>query len=226
VIATKDFLVAPCTRSAAQHAVLNWHYSQRMPVGKLATFGLWERGRFTGSVIYGRGATPRMGAQFGLTQVECVELVRVALDEHDTPVTQVVASTLRQLRVACPGLQLIVSYADTGQGHHGGIYQAGNWIYTGTTGNSNCYYLINGETVHGRTVSSFAKGKKRPGETGIEYVRRAIDPNAHRLETVPTKHRYVYPLDRKVRRSVAHLAQPYPARPLVPDRSQLVVQRS
>jgi hypothetical protein len=199
---------------------MSWHYSRRMPVGKLATFGLWEHDEFTGSIIYGRGATPRMGDQFGLSQTECVELVRVALDGHDTPVTQVVAATLRQLRAACPGLRLIVSYADTGQGHHGGIYQAGNWIYTGNTGESNAYYLINGEKVHGRSLSSLTKGKKLPGETGIDYVRRTIDPTAHRLQTVPTKHRYIYPLSRVTRRRLAHLAQPYPARRAAPDQRE------
>lgn len=207
-------LVAPCTRPAARYAVTRWHYSRRMPVGKLATFGVWEHGRFVGTVIYGRGATQRLGSPYSLSQTECVELVRVALTTHATPVTQIIAATLRQLRAACPGLRLIVSYADTGQGHHGGIYQAGNWIYTGTTDASQCYYQVNGQKVHGRTVSSFAKGKKRPGETGIEYVRRTIDPSAQRIRDIPVKHRYIYPLNRQTRRRVRQFAKPYPSRPV------------
>ncbi len=124
--------------------------------------------------------------------------------DHTTPVTRIIA--------ASPGLRLVVSYADTAQGHHGGIYQAGNWIYTGTTGSSDCYYVINGVKTHGRSVSSLAKPHKRPGETGIGYVRRTIDPDAYRLKNVPVKHRYAYPLNKTIRRRVAPMHKPYPQR--------------
>lgn len=204
-------LVAPCGRSAAQYAVLRWHYSACMPRGKLACFGVWEYGHFIGSVVYGRGATHQLGSPFGLGQTECVELVRVALCEHEQPVTRMVAASLRQLRTACPGLRLVVSYADTGQGHHGGIYQAGNWIYTGTTSPHSPYFVVHGKPVHGRTLRNMAVDRPA-GETAEAFVRRMIDPKVYRVKTVPVKHRYVYPLNRATRRAVAPLAKPYPAR--------------
>jgi len=40
---------------------------------------------------------------------------------------------LRKLKKHAKGLKLVVSYADFNQGHHGGIYQATNWIYVGGT---------------------------------------------------------------------------------------------
>ncbi|GAA3465278.1 hypothetical protein GCM10018963_72910 [Saccharothrix longispora] len=118
---------------------------------------------FVGAVIYGREATHKLGSPYGLGQTECVELVRVALTDHATPVTRSIAATLRQLRAACPCLRLVVSYADTAQGHRG-VYQAGSRIYTGTTGSSDCYYVVNGVKTHGRSVSSLAKPHKRPSE--------------------------------------------------------------
>lgn len=209
---TTDLIVAPCTRPAARFAVMRWHYSRTMPVGKLATFGVWENGKFVGAVVFGRGATHKLGSPYGLVQTECVELVRVALTDHATPVTQVIAASLRQLRAARPGLHLVVSYADTAHGHHGGIYQAGNWIYTGTTGKSDCYYVVNGVKTHGRSVSSRSKPHLLPGETGIGWVRRTIDPDAYRLTDVPVKHRYVYPLYKTMRRRVKHMHKSYPNR--------------
>lgn len=182
-----------------------------MPRGKLACFGVWEHGQFTGTVIYGRGATHKLGSPFGLGPTECVELVRVALCDHNQPVTRMVAASLRQLRAACPGLRLVVSYADTGQGHHGGIYQAGNWIYTGTTSPHNPYFVVHGKPVHGRTLRNMAVGRPED-ETAEAFVRRTIDPNVYRVNTVPVKHRYVYPLNRSTRRVVARLAKPYPTR--------------
>ncbi|XVV06329.1 hypothetical protein ACQPW3_13435 [Actinosynnema sp. CA-248983] len=209
---TTDLLVAPCTRAAARFAVLRWHYSRTMPVGKIATFGVWEDGVFVGTVIYGRGANSKLGSPYGLTQTECVELVRVALTDHATPVTQIIAATLRQLRASSPGVHLVVSYADSAQGHHGGIYQAGNWIYTGHTGSSDCYYMVNGVKTHGRSVSSWSKPHRAPGETGIEWVRRTVDPHAYRLKDIPVKHRYAYPMNKTTRRRIRRMAKPYPQR--------------
>jgi hypothetical protein len=177
--------------------------------GKLARFGVWEHGRFVGSIIYGRGATQYIGSPYGLTQAQCVELVRVALRDHQQPVTQMIAASLRQLREACPGLQLVVSYADTGQNHRGGIYQAGNWIYTGTTSPHSPYYIVHGTPIHGRTLRHKAIHRP-PGETALSFVQRTIDPAAHQIKIVSVKHRYVYPLNKSVRRRVSRLAKPYP----------------
>lgn len=208
-----ELSVAPCSRSAAEHAVLNWHYSQAMPSGRLAHFGVWERDQFIGAVIFGRGANRRMLQPFGLRQTEGCELVRVALREHQAPVSQIVAEALRHLRKASPGLRLVVSYADPEQGHHGGIYQAGGWIYLGlsaTTGE----WLLHGQLVHDRTVSSRISGargpqRRLPGETRQEWLRKWVDPQAVRVQ-VPGKHRYVMPLDRAMRRLLKSRAMPYP----------------
>lgn len=205
-----SLLVAPCSRKAAEHAVLRWHYSHRMPVAKLATFGAWEDDRFIGSVIFGRGATLQLGQRYGLTQTGCVELVRIALREHTAPVTQIAAEAIRLLHKSSPGLRLIVSFADPEHGHHGGIYQAGNWIYLGPSlvGDE---WLIHGQRVHNRSISvRTAKIPVRPGETRLQYVRRTCDPNAEKIKPAP-KHRYVYPLDRAMRRQIKPLAKPYPA---------------
>lgn len=203
-------VVAPCSRKAAEHAVLRWHYSHRMPSGKLATFGVWEDERYTGAVIFGRGATLQLGWSYGLTQTECVELVRVAMRSHAAPVTQVVAESIRLLRKSSPGLRLIVSFADPEHGHHGGIYQAGNWLYLGTNDGSR-EFLVHGQQVHERSISSAMKIRPaRAGESRLEYVRRTMDPAAQPVRTTP-KHRYVYPLDKSMRRKLLPLVKPYPA---------------
>ncbi|MFC4080916.1 Mom family adenine methylcarbamoylation protein [Amycolatopsis samaneae] len=204
-------LVAPCHWSAAKFAVLRWHYSEKMPVSKIAPFGVWEHGEFIGVIIFGRSATARLGNPYGLGQTECVELLRIALGDHEHPVTQMLTVALRQLRAACPGLRLIVSYADTAQGHHGGVYQAGSWIYTGTTSPHNASYVVHGKLVHGRTLRHLAVGRPA-GETAEQFVRRTIDPEVRRVNDSRVKHRYLYPLTRRVRRAVTPLAKPYPRR--------------
>lgn len=96
-----------------------------------------------------------------------------------------------------------MSYADTKEGHHGGIYQAGNWIYEGSKTDSN--QKINGIVLHRRTVYS------RYGRHDLEWIKDNIDPNAEWVN-MPPKHKYLYPLDRAMRRQIESLAKPYPKR--------------
>ena len=70
-------------------------------------------------------------APYGLTQKECCELTRVALTKHKAFVSEILAKAIKFLRNQSPNIQLIISYADAEQNHHGGIYQATNWIYEG-----------------------------------------------------------------------------------------------
>lgn len=198
-------LVQPCRHDAAKYAVTNWHYSRCMPRGRLVTFGAWEADRFIGAVIFARGATPQLLNPYGLTQSEGCELVRVALTRHDAPVTEIVAKAIRLLKATNPGLRLIVSFSDTAQGHHGGIYQAGNWIYTGQSMHHRI--RLHGELIHPRTLGT----RYGIGGQSIPWLRTHVDPAAERVD-VPGKHRYLYPLDRGMRRQVAPLALAYPAR--------------
>lgn len=206
-------LVAPCSRQAAEHAVLNWHYSHRMPTGRVHMYGVWESERFIGAVLFGRGANDRMLRPFNLKQSQGCELVRVALRDHVHPVTQIVAEALRHVRRENPGLRVVVSYADPAQGHHGGIYQAGGWIYLGQSA-PQTEWLVRGRQTHARSISALRESARgadqiREGETRYDWLRRVYDPGATPV-AVPAKHRYVMPLDKQMRRMLTKQAQPYP----------------
>lgn len=190
-----------CDHTAATYAVLNWHYSQRMPVGPMVRIGAWERDKFIGCVLFARGNSPALGKQFDCTTTQVCELVRVALRRHAAPVTQIVAVALKLLRKECPGLECVVSFADPDQGHRGGIYQAGNWIYAGLT-NPGKEYFINGRWVHQREASGGAFGRKRKS---LVAGRKDILTRV----TAP-KHRYVFPLTKQKRKALQSIALPYP----------------
>lgn len=196
--------VAPCSHKAAEYAVLNWHYSERMPAGKIIAFGVWEDDKFIGTVLFGRGSNNNLGRPYGLEATQVCELVRVALREHETPVSQVLALTLKVLRQTNPGLRLVVSFADPAQGHHGGIYQAGNWVYAGTATSAQIY-TIHGKQMHERTVG--ARGWVR----NLSWLHKNVDPHASRT-LPPPKHRYLMPLDRGMRRQLSALQKPYPSK--------------
>ena len=122
-----------CSNEAATYAVKRWHYSRRMPVIKTVRLGVWWDDEFKGAVIFSRPCR-NQHLMFGLRPEEVCELGRVALDGHEGfHVTAVVSRALKKLRERCPRLRLVVSFADPAEGHLGRIYQAGNWIYTGTS---------------------------------------------------------------------------------------------
>jgi len=193
-----------CSHEAAKHAVHRWHYSRRMPKSKLVRIGVWEDEKFSGAIIYGLGANRHLARPFGLATTECCELVRVALAPgREHPTSQCVAVSLKLLKRQSPGLRLVVSFADLGQGHLGTLYQAGGWLYLGTSEQS--YFRIHGRVVHPRTVYD----RYGPGGQSIGWLRGNVDPRAERVEQA-SKLRYVMPLDRAMRRQLAPQALPYP----------------
>lgn len=193
-----ELLVDFCDYKAAKYAVTHWHYSRTMPAGKLVKFGVWESSKFIGCVLFGRGANNNIGKPFDLSQTAVCELVRVALSKHVAPVSQIVMRCIRRLRVQ--NLRLIVSYADPQQNHVGSIYQAMNWIYVGgSRGDVAIRNIATGETIHKRTsFSNWGSVNNIPFEW--EYYQP------------PHRYKYLYPLDKAMRRQIEPLAKPYPKR--------------
>ena len=113
----------------------------------------------------------------------------------------------------------MISYADDAAGHLGTIYQATNWLYTGTV-KTEPLYVYNGKIVHNRKV------RDRHGTTRT-LSRRTL--NDHHSKVVSTKrfrtvdhlgrdadvilkHRYVYLLDPSLRKNLTKAVLPYPKR--------------
>lgn len=187
-----DLKIDWASHEAAKYACENWHYSKCLPIGKLVKIGAWEDKKFIGVVLFGRGASPNLGTKFNLTQDHCVELVRVALTKHTVAVSKIVAIAIKFLKKSNPRLQLVVSFADPNKGHHGGVYQAGNWIYCGDSPTT-IELFVNNAWVHWR--GGFYKKNKNT-------LKR----------TMPGKHRYLMPLDKDMSAKIALLAKPYPKR--------------
>jgi hypothetical protein len=169
------------SHEAAKYACENWHYSKCLPVGKLVKVGAWEDGKYIGCVIFGRGANNNMLKPFALTK-------------HIAPVSKIMTFAIKFLKKSQPKLQLVVSYADPEQGHHGGIYQACNWIYTGPSGKA-IKIFYKGKWTHKKTVD----------DAGVNQTNLP-------KKVVAGKHRYLMPLDKNMSAKIAPLAKPYPKR--------------
>ena len=192
-----------CDRKAAEFACRRWHYSGTLPSGKIVTVGVWEAGRFIGCVAFSRGANNSIGRPYNLSQTQVCELVRVALTRHATPVSRIIRVAVLFLRGLCPTLRLVVSYADPARGHHGGVYQAGGWLYAGPS-EARMPFVVDGKAMHRRSVSA-KYGTLRLGDLA------ALGLTVTRGERA-FKHTYLLPLDNGMRRQIAGLSKPYPKR--------------
>jgi hypothetical protein len=183
-----------CSYEAAKYACETWHYSKSIPAGKRAMLGVWENGKFIGAVIYGNGANNHIGNPYGLNNFQIIELTRIALTTHHSPVSQIVAFTIKKIEKEFPKIQMIVSYADSSQGHTGAIYQSMNWFYVGKTkGDFKC--IINRKIVHRKTVNSLYGSIK-----GIAKIKDGA------------KYKYLYPLNGEMKKKILPLSLPYPKR--------------
>lgn len=199
-----DLKINWASYAAAKYACLNWHYSGCIPMGKLVKIGVWEQGKYIGVVIFSRGTAKYLGKKYNLTQTECVELTRVALTDHKTPVSRILVIALKILKKSNNGIKLVVSFAAKSEGHHGGIYQATNWIYAGETA-ANAEVTFKGKRLTNRAFMQMVCNSPYSFDEWIKnnWVRDVVKM---------TKHRYLMPLDEEVRKSVLKLSKPYPKR--------------
>jgi len=204
-MAKADLKIDWATHAAAKYACENWHYSQSVPVPPLVKIGVWENAKFIGAVIFSRGASSNLMKPYGLGQDQGCELTRVALRAHTTPVSRIVRLAMQFLKKNSSELRLIVSFADPQYGHHGGIYQAGNWIYAGDTQGS-VEYWHRGRRLHTRQVAE--KGWNI--QQGVR--RKTVKPSECEIVKTLGKHRYLMPLDPEMRAKIAPLSKPYPKR--------------
>jgi hypothetical protein len=183
---------------AAKYACENWHYSGCVPKSKLVKIGVWENEIFKGVIIYGVGATSDLVKRYGLKKNEGCELVRIALRDHFFPVSKMLAISIKMIKRNFKNIRLIVSFADPEQGHHGGIYQATNWIFSGYSQASD-EYIYKGKRWQGRSFRNKYKGMEKHKD--VKIVKGS------------SKIRYLMPLDNDIKKvCMNHSAGKYPKR--------------
>lgn len=174
-------------------ACKNFHYSKSMPCTPFG-YNVYENNEWCGCIIYGRGANFNIAKPFDMVQGQVIELTRMAMNGKQSCTSKALSLSLKLVKKSCPIAKLVVSYADTEQGHIGTIYQATNWIYLGDTGISHVYI-------------DPADGKPKHKKSLYEKYGNLSTFEKHSL---PTKHKYVYCLDRDVKKKIEKMKKPYP----------------
>lgn len=179
----------------AMPLILAHHYTARRTADPMHVF-LWKRGGETRAAAVFCSPANRF---FGKGAIELSRLVRVP--DETAPMSQFLALCIRQLKQD-ERLAFLLSYADTTAGHHGGVYQASNFIYVAESkGNTQYRHNETGRIVSGRSFDQHAASNK-DGWTRLRTGR---------------KHLYIYPLREKRKALLARFgwtALPYPHCPL------------
>ena len=126
-----EYEVEEIPYEATKPFILEVHYARRMPSISHA-YGLFRNSMLVGMVSYGSPASPWLckGICGEEHRHNVIELNRLVLkDNLPNEASFLVSRSLKLL----PKPKVVVSYADTAQEHIGTIYQACNFLFTGTT---------------------------------------------------------------------------------------------
>lgn len=185
---------------AIKYACLNFHYAKSIPNVGLAFAVFNKNNEWCGVICYGVGATNNIASPYNLKQGQVIELLRMALNGKQESTTKAMSISLRLLKKYAPMVKMVVSYADSEQGHYGIIYQATNFYYTGFSTDTNL--IVNGKREHRRTLGS------RFGTCSAEKIRlKGYDVKV--IKTKP-KWKYIYPIDKELIPLCKKLSKPYP----------------
>lgn len=137
------FKVQPIPSNHTHEWILRKHYAKRLPPISYA-FGLYEDNKkLRGVCTFGIPASRFEDIQ------QPYELNRLVVDEGLEK--NVLSFFVSQCLKMFPRPNVIVSYADPNNGHHGYIYQATNWLYTGLSSAHHDVY-INGQLLHEKSI--------------------------------------------------------------------------
>lgn len=191
------------------------HYAHRMPPISFA-FGLYRDMVLEGICTFGRPVALQLVkfAFKGEYQEQFYELNRLCVNEGLPK--NVLSYFVSQCLKALPKPMVIVSYADSSQNHHGYIYQATNWLYTGLSVPFQDYMVKGFEHMHPASVMDMVGRSDNNGH--IDKVRllkeKFGEENVYMVER-PRKHRYFMLLGsatekKRMRSLLAYDIVPYP----------------
>jgi hypothetical protein len=182
------------------------HYSGRVPAN-LQCVGTWH----TDGGLFGDAGEAVAACFFSIPPTrwseDVLELSRlVRSPDAKVALTGLIAATVRFLNQKNEA-DLLVSFADATQGHHGGIYQAASWAYAGQRDRRMDGLMIDGHFMPGRNANH-KFGTQSPAKLRERMPERSIDPHYDE-----GKHLYWRALNKAGRSKAAKLhleSLPYP----------------
>jgi len=201
VLTPSELEVRAVSPREVRDIIVGGHYSHSSP-GCQHAFGLFASNQLVGAATFGRVSYPSTGADLLPAWRETLELRRLYVVPATAP--NVGSWFLARCIKMLPGsVELVLAFSDPAAGHHGGVYQAANFVYAGQTGTSYHYEDAGGAYIHkrGPWARGKASGRTEQEQLVLEGLVRVDDP---------PKYRYAFARGRCARRELAAVAMPYP----------------
>ena len=139
-----EILVQKVPKVVYEDWIINKHYAKRMCQVSHA-FGLYLDGNISGVVTYGMSPSATLAASIAGEKYKSIVYELNRLITEDNLPKNVLSTFVSRSFKLLPKPMIIVSFADPNSGHHGYIYQATNFIYTGKSSNTTQYTYPDGK---------------------------------------------------------------------------------
>jgi hypothetical protein len=160
-------------KDEADSLVLKYHYSHRIPSAVTFIGSLHLDGG-----LFGGDGPMVAAAMFSHPPTRwsepVLELIRMVRATDRVPLSKLISLSCRELKKQ--GADLLVSYADKGQGHEGFVYRACHWNYAGLRTNAMDGLLIDGKFHPGRMCYDLF-GSRSPEKVRAVLPHKSVEPH-------------------------------------------------
>lgn len=139
-------------------------------------YGRYKNGILVACVSFNVPVSPGLNACWLNDHHSAVfELTRLALSsEADISASQFVSESIKQWmkdreRLGLIKPRLLISYADSGEGHHGGVYQSMSWLFCGISPPTTNFIDLAGRKLHRRI-----NGRNRQATPFLRAVKGSV----------------------------------------------------
>ena len=177
--------VKQITRQQCEPFIIGIHYAKRWPSISYA-FGLFDNDELIGVCTFGTPPSSplRNGIAGAGLAPQVLELNRLCLKyNRKNEASFLVSRALKML----PKNRIVISFADTSQGHQGTVYKAANFTYHGLSAKRTDWKVKGMEHLHGMTIADEFRGVKDRAAA----MREKYGDDFY-LQDRPRKHRYIF----------------------------------
>jgi hypothetical protein len=175
-------------REIVRKFMIDNHYSQTCPKVMSVSLGFFFEDILTTAIVYSTSPNRSLSNFISSlsTHQNTLELSRLFSINECPKNTEsyCIGQSINYIKKNMPHIKFLVSFSDSNWGHHGYVYQATNWMYTGESRPRNKVF-IDGKDVHTKTLfNSF----------GTDDISKLIEIYGDRISVKKEsggKHRYI-----------------------------------
>lgn len=235
----KDSVYLESKSKAEVLSFIKQHYLKTYPTAVAANYGVMYKKPdgnvdMVGVIVYGQTTRPQDFEEIAvddegnslLQKNEVFELLRLYLKPEAKQIPElsnlasyVIGLGNKKIKQDYPEVKVVITRADSGQGHTGAIYQATNAIYLGKSSDNKRLW----DKAQGKWIYRVKQVQKYGFETGKQATADArTNPNSpFEIRTATGKHMYIYILSgtnssegKRILAGLIKDIQPYPKKPV------------